>query len=64
MSNESKQRRKAIVQRLRAEGRQAFQDGRHIQNVPREYVGNMDEYQWLQGYLDAQREAQHEESQS
>lgn len=46
--------RKREIAALRAEGRQAFLDGKHVQNCPHKY---MDRFQWVQGYTDARNEA-------
>ena len=42
--------RRAEIKRIREEGKQAAKDGVHWANVPRNYVNNMNEYQWSIGY--------------
>lgn len=53
----SSARRRGEIERLREEGREAFLAGRHIQTVPRQYIGTMDRYQWESGYQQAKDEA-------
>ena len=53
MSNQSKQRRRLIVERLRREGREAYEAGKTRFSCPYEY---MDKFQWLRGYDDAEDE--------
>lgn len=54
MSKESRRRRRELVQRLREEGAAAFAAGKHRQTCPHRY---MNQYQWLQGYSNAEDEA-------
>jgi len=42
--------RRAEVQRIRAEGAQAYRDGKSIEQNPHQY---MDKYQWMRGYMEA-----------
>jgi ribosome modulation factor len=53
----SNQRRREIVKRVREEGRQAAEVGRHRQTCP--YGNDMNRYQWLGAYDAAQSEAFH-----
>jgi len=45
--------RKQEVARIWEEGRQAYRDGKHIQQVPRVYIGTVNRYRWEQGYREA-----------
>ena len=58
--NESKRRRKEIVDRVREEGAKAFRDGKHEQSCPYPKT-SMNRFQWLQGYDMADYESEDKE---
>lgn len=64
MSNPRKLQRRAELRTLRDEGAAAFSAGRHIQTVPRQYLGTTNRYAWEQGYRDAEAATAQEEEES
>lgn len=56
--------RKAIVKRIRQEGRDAFGAGKHRQTNPYQAEKTMNTYQWYQGYDAAKAEAEREDDDS
>ena len=60
-NNHRKKERREEIQRIRAEGAAAFHAGKHRQHVPREYIHNMNRYQWLEGYDLAEKLAKERE---
>lgn len=50
--NRERARRQEVL-RLRAEGRQAYLEGKHIQTVPQKYLGTANRSQWERGYAEA-----------
>jgi hypothetical protein len=49
-----KKERREEIRKLNAEGAKAYKDGKHIQNMPAKYNGNMDFVHWRNGYYNAQ----------
>lgn len=49
--------RRKVIERLQAEGRQAFVDGKSSCAVPREYNGTMNVSHWEYGWREAEQEA-------